>query len=190
MWWFRGWQALVYSTACSVLYPSGTGVVKMNVFDVKFSQQRGVPWRTEGRECLYGVRHVSLCGEGVSLFWTSLLPSENRSRYWWCMLSSNTRYFCQSRVSDRLLTILMEDSDDFSRFLWTNTSIIFPTDHNLFLPVCFHFTIHSYRAVTRVGQMRALAAGAVYFGGAKWKRLRSKICELYRMAQSCFTRSV
>jgi len=33
----------VYSTACSVLYPSGTGVVKMNVFDVKFSQQRGVP---------------------------------------------------------------------------------------------------------------------------------------------------
>jgi hypothetical protein len=34
-----------------------------------------------------------------------------------------------------------------------------------------------------VGQVRALAAGAVYFGDAKWKILRSKICELYRAAQ-------
>jgi poly(A) polymerase Pap1 len=41
-----------------------------------------------------------------------------------------------------------------------------------------------------VGQVRALAAGAVYFGGAKWKRLLSKICELYCMAQSCFTRNI
>jgi len=33
----------VCSTKCSVLYPSGTGAVKMSIFDVKFSQQKGVP---------------------------------------------------------------------------------------------------------------------------------------------------
>ena len=57
----------MYSTACSVLYPSGTGDLKMNVFDTKFSQQKGA--MKDGRKGVsYGVRHVSLCGEGVSLF--------------------------------------------------------------------------------------------------------------------------
>jgi len=106
------------------------------------------------------------------------------------MLSPNALYFCQSRVSVRLLAILTEDSDDLSRFVWANTRIIYPTDHSLFLPFCFDFTIHSQGAVTRVGQVTALAAGAVYFGGAKWKRIQSQICDLCSMAQSCLTRDV
>jgi len=38
----------VYSTACSVLYPSGTGDMKINVFDMKISLQRGCKGRKEG----------------------------------------------------------------------------------------------------------------------------------------------
>jgi hypothetical protein len=105
-------------------------------------------------------------------------------------MSPNALYFCQNRVSVRLLTILIVDSDDLSRFLWANTQIIFPTDHSLFPPVCFDFSIHSQGAVTRVGQVTAIAAGALYFGGAKWKRVQSEICELCSMAQSCLTRGV
>jgi hypothetical protein len=80
--------------ACSVLYPGGTGDVKMNVFDMMFSQQR---------RCHEGWK-------GVSLFWTSLLPSENRSRYWGCLLSPNApsvRAECLSGCSPNWLRILI-----------------------------------------------------------------------------------
>jgi hypothetical protein len=56
--------------------------------------------------------------------------------------------------------------------------------------MCFDFTVHSQGAVTRVEPVTAPAAGAVYFGGAKWKRVQSQIYDLYSTAQSCLTRDV
>jgi len=58
---YRSWQDFVYSKACSVLYPSGTGDVKMNVFDMKFSQQKGA--MKDGR------KGVSLCCQTRESVW-------------------------------------------------------------------------------------------------------------------------
>lgn len=158
----------------------------MNVFDMKFSQQRGCKeGRKEGSVFMVSDTWDCVAKECLYFELLSYPPKIDQDIKGVCWALTRV-----TSVRVRLLTILIEDSDDFSRFLWANTQIIFPTDHNLFLPVCFHFSIHSHGTVTRVGQVRALAAGAVYFGGAKWKRLLSKICELYCMAQSCFTRSI
>jgi len=87
------------------------------------------------------------------------------------MLSPNTRYFCQSRVSDRLLTIVIEDSDDFSRFLWENTQIIFPTDHNLFSSSLFPLHCTQFQSRNKGGASEGPCLRCSVFWGRKMEKI-------------------